>query len=215
MKTNIQSYQPFSFTIEKASNAFLGIRSLGLFAPLSYWRSQDDWGIGDLDVFIKVVEFAKQMHASILSLLPLNIPLFDNCPYANASIFVFNPVYIGLNMLIEYLDMDEETTLRFFARRTEHRKKVEEQQTELEKKIDELDDLMKSDRIMLEGDLKARIDEILQIQAEFHNERVNFISSLNDILTYTQIANLLVFERKFKDEVRRLLFKERKPHRME
>ncbi|QTA86121.1 4-alpha-glucanotransferase [Desulfonema magnum] len=91
------------FFIEKASKAFLGIRSMGLFAPLSYWRSQHDSGIGDLDVLLKVIAFAKKTHISVLSLLPLNIPLYDNCPYANASAYVFDPVYIGLNMMLDDL----------------------------------------------------------------------------------------------------------------
>lgn len=86
-------------SVEKVSKAFSGVRSMGLFAPLSYWRSRDDWGIGDLDVLLKVIGFAKKARISILSLLPLNIPLQDNCPYANASTYIFDPVYIGLNLL--------------------------------------------------------------------------------------------------------------------
>ncbi|MDM8551051.1 4-alpha-glucanotransferase [Desulfobacterales bacterium HSG2] len=87
------------FSVKKVSKAFSGIRSMGLFAPLSYWRSRDDWGIGDLDVLLKVTEFAKKVRISILSMLPLNFPLHDNCPYANASAYIFDPVYIGLNLL--------------------------------------------------------------------------------------------------------------------
>jgi len=88
------------FPLEKASKAFMGIRSMGLFAPLSYWRSSEDWGVGDADVLSKVIEFAKKVRISVLSMLPLNIPLRDNCPYANASTYVFDPVYIGINMLL-------------------------------------------------------------------------------------------------------------------
>ncbi|NJL59281.1 MAG: hypothetical protein HC887_06190 [Desulfobacteraceae bacterium] len=47
--------------IEKISKAFSGIRSFGIFAPLSYWKSQEDWGIGDTDVLLRVIAFAKNI----------------------------------------------------------------------------------------------------------------------------------------------------------
>jgi 4-alpha-glucanotransferase len=72
---------------------------MGVFAPLSYWKSKDDWGIGDMDVLLKVVEFAKKERISILSMLPLNFPTHDNCPYANVSAYISDPVYIGMNMI--------------------------------------------------------------------------------------------------------------------
>jgi 4-alpha-glucanotransferase len=102
------------FSIQKAAGAFLGLRSLGLFAPLSYWRSRDDWGIGDLDVLLEVIEFAKKTRVSVLSLLPLNIPLFDNCPYANASAYIFDPVYIGMNRLIKDLGLEQDKEISAF-----------------------------------------------------------------------------------------------------
>ena len=78
--------------IETISKAFLGIRSLGIFAPLSYWKSKEDWGIGDADVLLRVIAFAKQHKISVLSMLPLNFPITDNCPYANSSAYIFDPV---------------------------------------------------------------------------------------------------------------------------
>lgn len=115
--------------------------------------------------------------------------------------------------LIEYLNMNEETTLRFFARRSEHRQEMDQKHALLDEKIEMLDALMKSDRILLEGDLKDRIVEILMLEEEIGIARTEFINSLNDVLTYDQIANLIIFERKFKDEIRRLIFHKRKPFR--
>lgn len=91
--------------IEKVSKGFLGIRSMGLFAPLSYLRTRDDWGVGDLDALLKLVEFAQKTGISIISLLPLNLPLHDNSPYNNASAFILDPVYIGMNMLLDHFDI--------------------------------------------------------------------------------------------------------------
>jgi len=94
-----------SFCIEKVSKGFLGVRSMGLFAPLSYLRTRDDWGVGDLDALLQLVEFAKKTRISIISLLPLNLPLHDNSPYNNASAFILDPVYIGMNMLLDHFDI--------------------------------------------------------------------------------------------------------------
>ena len=94
-----------SFCIEKVSKGFLGVRSMGLFAPLSYLRTRDDWGVGDLDALLQLVEFAKKTRVSVISLLPLNLPLHDNSPYNNASAYILDPVYIGMNMLLDHFEI--------------------------------------------------------------------------------------------------------------
>ncbi|NJL59282.1 MAG: 4-alpha-glucanotransferase [Desulfobacteraceae bacterium] len=38
-------------------------------------------------------------------MLPLNLPITDNCPYANASAYIFDPVYIGLDLMCKMLDV--------------------------------------------------------------------------------------------------------------
>ena len=94
-------------SITYVSNSFLGIRSMGLFAPMSYWRSAGDPGIGDIDTFYKVIDFAKKAKQGIIQILPLNLPSIDNCPYAIASNFIFDPVYIGIKKVFEKFDQDK------------------------------------------------------------------------------------------------------------
>lgn len=113
--------------------------------------------------------------------------------------------------LIEALGMNEETTLRFFARRSEHQKQQQEIQDKIDKKIEDLDVIFKSGRVVTIEELKSDINEITTLQSQLEKNRVEFINSLSDILSYEQIAKLLIFERKFRDEVRRLIMKERKP----
>jgi Spy/CpxP family protein refolding chaperone len=113
--------------------------------------------------------------------------------------------------LIETLELDEETTLRFFARRTEHRKQQEEVQTKIQQKIDNLDAISKSGRAVTVEEIKSNIDEINTLQLQFEKNRVDFINSLSDVLTYEQIAKLIVFEKQFRNEVRKLIMKERRP----
>ena len=113
--------------------------------------------------------------------------------------------------LIEALGMNEETTLRFFARRSEHQKQQQEIQDKIDKKIEDLDIIFKSGRVATIEEIKSDINEITSFQSQLEKNRVEFINSLSDILSYEQIAKLLIFERKFRDEVRRLIMKERKP----
>ncbi len=90
---------------------FLGFRGMGLFAPLSYWRSRTDWGMGDLDAFEQVVRFAKKTKQRVLQVLPLQLPIADNCPYAIGSTYVLDPAVIGINMIFRRLGVSAESAV--------------------------------------------------------------------------------------------------------
>ena len=113
--------------------------------------------------------------------------------------------------LIEALGMNEETTLRFFARRSEHQKQQEEIQKKINEKIDNLELIFKSGRVATVDELKSNINEVNSLRSELEKNRTDFIDSLSDILTYDQIAKLIIFERNFRDQVRKLIMKDRKP----
>jgi len=113
--------------------------------------------------------------------------------------------------LIETLEMDEETTLRFFARRSEHRKQQDEIQEKIRQKIDNLDVIFKSGRVATVDEIKSGVNEINNLQLQFGKGRVDFVNSLSDILSYEQIAKLMIFEKRFRNEVRKLLIKDRRP----
>jgi len=112
--------------------------------------------------------------------------------------------------LIEALDMDEETTLKFFSRRNAHREKMEgirKKEDEHLKKINELIEKIGDQNDPL---LKKAVEEYFQIRSEMNEERKSFINSLSDILNYKQIGRLIVFEPRFRDEVRKILLKQRR-----
>jgi hypothetical protein len=113
--------------------------------------------------------------------------------------------------LIETLEMDEETTLRFFARKSEHQKQQEEIQEKIKENINNLEVIFKSGRVATVDEIKSNINEINSMQLQVEQNRADFINSLSDILSYEQIAKLLIFERNFKDEIRKLIMKERRP----
>jgi hypothetical protein len=113
--------------------------------------------------------------------------------------------------LIEALQMNEETTLRFFARKSEHQKQQDEIQQKIDEKIDDLDLIFKSGRVATIDELKSNINEINVLRGELEKNRVDFINSLSDILSYDQIAKLIIFERNFRDQIRKLIMKDRRP----
>ena len=115
--------------------------------------------------------------------------------------------------LIDALNMDETTTLKFFARRNKFRNEMKEMASDgdnILKKINtELDKGKEADQ----ASLKSLITQYSEIQVKMVKKRGEFINSLSDILSTDQIAKMLVFEKKFRDEIRRALFHERMKHR--
>ena len=113
--------------------------------------------------------------------------------------------------LIEVLQMDEETTLRFFARQSEHKKQQDEIQDNIRTNSDNLEALLKSEKSVSTEELKSKINEINNLQLQLEKNRVDFINSLSDILSYEQIAQLIIFEKRFRNEVRKMIMKDRRP----
>jgi len=112
--------------------------------------------------------------------------------------------------LIETLQMDEETTLRFFARKSEHKLQQNEIREKIKSNIDNLDVLLKSGRAMTTEELKSKIDEINNLELQIDKNKVEFLNSLSDILSYEQIAEMIIFEKRFRNEVRKLLMRDRR-----
>jgi len=113
--------------------------------------------------------------------------------------------------LIESLQLDEETTLRFFARQSAHKSEQKEIQENIRTNIDELDLIFKSGRVVTDAEIQLKIDEINTFQLQIETNRIEFINSLYDILTVEQVAQLIIFEKRFRNEVRRMIMRDRKP----
>jgi hypothetical protein len=113
--------------------------------------------------------------------------------------------------LIEALDLNEETAIRFFARRNDSRNEIDD----LDKKSDELifglESSFNSDEKNQEEKQKQIIAELLKTRELIEIKRNQFLNSLNDILTIEQISKLIVFEKRFRDEIRNVLLEKRHP----
>jgi hypothetical protein len=110
--------------------------------------------------------------------------------------------------LIDALDMDEQTTLKFFARRNESRNRIEALNDSLDTIVDNLDSKFSNGN---DADYKNLVNKYLNIQKQIALEHTEFINSLYDILSVKQVAKLIVFEKHFRDEIRGFLFKNRQP----
>ncbi len=115
--------------------------------------------------------------------------------------------------IIDVLGMNEETTLKFFARRDKYQNDQHNLMKQGSNILDEMDSAVKKGGDKNSPELKKLIEQYLSIQNDISQQRVKFINSLNDILSYKQISELLVFEKKFRDELRRELWRARSMHR--
>lgn len=111
--------------------------------------------------------------------------------------------------LIETLEMDEETTLRFFSRRSEFERGMDKIQKAIDEKLNKMQQVVNSDNVQDE-ELKTEIEELNLMHQKLDKNKTDFINSLNDILSYEQIAKMVLFERRFKEELRRAIFKDKR-----
>lgn len=114
--------------------------------------------------------------------------------------------------LIDVLQMNEETTLKFFARRSEYQKKVKSLMSDADTQLDKISDYVINNGDKNSAEMKKMISDYLSYGEAISREKTNFINSLSDILSYEQISKLLVFEKHFREELRKILFRSRKDH---
>jgi len=105
--------------------------------------------------------------------------------------------------LMEALKLDEETSIRFFARYGEHQDAVREIVKKRSDVIDKLYGNMKDDGD--DVDYSKFIDETLAMERDIIDARAGFLKGLNDILSKRQIAQYVVFERRFNQDVREMM----------
>jgi len=100
--------------------------------------------------------------------------------------------------IIETLDLDEDVSIRFFARRKKH--------LDMQKKVaDKKDSLLLSLYNNFESGEKKNdsyysemVNKINDLDRQLFESKIKFLRSLSDILTPKQIAKLVVFEFKFR-----------------
>lgn len=112
--------------------------------------------------------------------------------------------------LIDVLSLNEETAIRFFARRHENQKKMKEILDQRDDAIRELEEYIHSGN-QNDATFKDKLNALLSLENNISKERENFLRSLSDLLSPMQIAKLVVFESRFRKEVRESLMGKGKP----
>lgn len=104
--------------------------------------------------------------------------------------------------LIKVLNLNEENSVRFFARRNEHQKRVREILGKRDQLAQEIESEIKDGSKVSDAVYQEQVGKMLEFESMMMKERENFIKSLNDILTPEQVAKMTVFEIQFRKEVR-------------
>jgi len=109
--------------------------------------------------------------------------------------------------LIQVLDLDEETSVRFFAKRKDHREKLQSLMLKRKDILDDVEDLIRKDESTDENVFKQKLNELIDLERKITNERLDFYTSLQKILRPKQIIKLISFDEKFRKEIRETLLK--------
>jgi len=108
--------------------------------------------------------------------------------------------------LIELLNLDEETSIRFFARRNELQKKMKLIFDEREKIIQDLKKNLDEEK-RNDAYYKEQVNKLIDLENKMCLERENYYKSLYSILQPQQIAKLAVFEFMFRRELTHSIFR--------
>lgn len=111
--------------------------------------------------------------------------------------------------LMEVLDLNEEQSVKFFARYNDEQKKVMEAHHVLEEAMEKLHSAVKSNET---DKIKALTDEVLKLHSENQQATSNMIRSLRPLLDDIRFAKLVLFESKFQKELQKTLWNMKREH---
>ena len=105
--------------------------------------------------------------------------------------------------LMEVVQMNEETSVRFLARYNKHEENIRAIGMERNELIDQLQKLSKSNSN--DAAMENIIKDIGMSEEKVLEERTKFIGELRDILSLKQLSQFIVFERNFNKNLRELI----------
>ena len=105
--------------------------------------------------------------------------------------------------LMETLKMDEETSIRFFARYNKYVESLHAIQKDHNSLIDQLQKLTKS--TANNSDIEQAIKDIEMSEEKISETRAKFLDELKEVISIKQIAEYVVFERNFNRNLREII----------
>ena len=105
--------------------------------------------------------------------------------------------------MIEALKLDDDTSVRFFAKYSKHEDVMRDINKQRDELIDQLQDMRRSNS---NGDDMEKIfANLTALDTKQAEERQRFLGDLKSVLTPAQIADLIIFERNFARNLRQLM----------
>ena len=105
--------------------------------------------------------------------------------------------------MMEVMKLDEETSLRFFARYNKHQDAIKEITSKRDGLIDLLAALRKSDA--LDSEFEKVFKELQGSESQIATERSRFLQDLRSVVSTRQVAEYVVFERNFNRQLMQLM----------
>ncbi len=103
--------------------------------------------------------------------------------------------------MLESLKLEEDQSVKFIAKYNKHQDAMHEYEKARNDLVDKLDTQSKSDA----GDEEyiQTFNALLEIDKKISGERIRFLAELKELLSNKQIAQFIVFERNFAQELRK------------
>jgi hypothetical protein len=105
--------------------------------------------------------------------------------------------------MMEVLGMDEQTSLKFFARYNKNLEVMKDLRQQQIKALGQIQTLRKEKAS--ENDYAKVIRDLRSLEEQVHQTKSNYIDDLKDVLTNKQLAEYLVFELRFQQNLRELV----------
>jgi hypothetical protein len=105
--------------------------------------------------------------------------------------------------LMEVLNMNEETSIRFFARYNKYVETLRAIQKDHNTLIDQLQNLTNSNA--KNSDIEQAIKDIGMSEEKITETRSKFVEELKDVISVKQVAEYVVFERNFNKNLREIM----------
>jgi hypothetical protein len=103
--------------------------------------------------------------------------------------------------MLESLKLEENQSVKFIAKYNKHQDTMHGFEKERNELVDKLDTQSKSDAG--DDDYDQTFNSLLDVDKKMSGERVRFLAELKEVLSNKQIAQYIVFERNFVQELRK------------
>lgn len=105
--------------------------------------------------------------------------------------------------IMEVLNLDEQTSIRFFARYDKNQELLRDLRKKQVEDLGRVQALRKTDAA--DGEYDKIISDLLSLESQLNEAKAKYVDELRQVLTSKQLAEYLVFETRFQQNLRDLL----------